>query len=1019
MLRRAFTRGVTAAATAFVLGAGLLPAALLAAAPAAHADGSPQPETVVPAGARWFPRQETLTTAGSGGYVAGDESGAYRWVNAADGSQVPAPYTGRATEWNRGVRAHSATGTVALIDASTGATTAQFTLPAGQKWAGVFTPDAILTTQPGTGGALAALHVLTLSGGQLTDRTVSGLPAGATGVPGLTGLGAMNGDLAAVLLAAGGSTHTYLLDFGSATLREVFATVPPAERRTVIIGGDQLVAYQPNGTTAYSVPLSDPTGAATATPVPETVGHGDVANPVPVPVGDRILFVRTPIAEHAYPALQSVPAGGGPAVTVLAQSGSSYAIAPDGSVLVTGGTGPEDWAVRRIAADGTVSVDRPLPPVPAHVYGLSYSAGRLVYSTDTAEQLPLLRRDITPGADPVAGPATILRRSGATPRPCATGVTCVPLRGLGTGTVAYTEPGSDFVTAPVPTSVSGIYDAEVGASDSEITSAAGYYAVVDTPSTARQTVIDFRQGYDGNIVTTRPITASAVWAGTLWTPGTAAGSLRPYSLATRTYGAAVQTAAPCTAPDDLQADGRWLYWSCGTTAGVYDRDSKRNIAVPAGPATLGDGYLVRHDTAGGTLQLTDVHSDSAVTSTLAAIPASGIADDRGITWSVDAFGGGVAYVDADQRIHVLPLAGIPRSPLAVVAAAPDTALNYPGPWHGEWDFSRPTGSWTLSVRNSAGHEVFTTTGTDRMAGTVRAEWNLTDADGRTASDGLYTATLVASPAAATAPLATYRSTFHVYQAPAWTRDFDDDGIGDLLAMTPGGRLDVRPGSGTGAGTIGRTTRQGGGWPASSTYVPIGDLAGDPCNDLLVRDSAGDLYRYDGCGALSYGPAQGLIGGGWNIYDLMTSPGDLTGDGRPDLLARTRSGDLYVYAGTASGAFARRVRIGWGFQAYAALAGAQDLTGDGAGDLLARDRSGVLWRYDGDGHGGLRPRVRVGGGWNVYTALAGVGDINGDGRCDLVARDTAGVLWRYDGLGDGQFAPRGRIGGGWQMYTRLL
>ncbi|MFF8381079.1 FG-GAP repeat domain-containing protein [Streptomyces sp. NPDC015661] len=252
--------------------------------------------------------------------------------------------------------------------------------------------------------------------------------------------------------------------------------------------------------------------------------------------------------------------------------------------------------------------------------------------------------------------------------------------------------------------------------------------------------------------------------------------------------------------------------------------------------------------------------------------------------------------------------------------------------------------------------------------------------------------------------------------PTW-RDLSGDGKGDLIGLTPTGTLTVRTGTGTGGLGTGASAT---GWPASSTVVPFGDLSGDRCNDLLVRDAAGMLTRYDGgCGkAFAPGGPKLTIGGGWQIYNSLTAPGDLTGDGRTDLLARTPAGELWLYADNGAGKFKPRVKIGFGYQIYNTVVGVGDLNGDKAGDLLARDTAGVLWRYYGTGRGTLAARVKVGGGWQVYNSVVGVGDFTGDGKADLVARDTAGVLWRYAGTGTGLFAGRVKIGAGWQMYKTL-
>ncbi|MFF1511720.1 FG-GAP repeat domain-containing protein [Streptomyces sp. NPDC058326] len=252
--------------------------------------------------------------------------------------------------------------------------------------------------------------------------------------------------------------------------------------------------------------------------------------------------------------------------------------------------------------------------------------------------------------------------------------------------------------------------------------------------------------------------------------------------------------------------------------------------------------------------------------------------------------------------------------------------------------------------------------------------------------------------------------------PEW-RDFSGDGKGDLIALTSGGSLTVRTGTGTGGLGTGASA---GGWPTGSTVVPFGDLSDDGCADLLVRNSSGVLTRYDGGCGTAFAPSgpRLTIGSGWQIYNSLSAPGDLTGDGRADLLARTPAGELYLYADNGAGKLAPRARIGGGWGVYNAITGAGDLNGDSFGDLLARDTAGVLWRYDGTGKGTLGGRVKVGGGWQVYNSLVGVGDFTADGRADLVARDTAGVLWRYAGNGAGAFGGRERIGGGWQMYTTL-
>ncbi|MGI5392753.1 trypsin-like serine protease [Streptomyces sp. CA-251251] len=164
-------------------------------------------------------------------------------------------------------------------------------------------------------------------------------------------------------------------------------------------------------------------------------------------------------------------------------------------------------------------------------------------------------------------------------------------------------------------------------------------------------------------------------------------------------------------------------------------------------------------------------------------------------------------------------------------------------------------------------------------------------------------------------------------------------------------------------------RVGGGWNAMKDLRAPGDLSGDALPDLVAKDKDGVLWLYPGKGDGTFG-TRARIGGGWGAYTI-TGTGDYNRDGGADLLARDGSGVLWLYPGTgkASPALGTRVRVGGGWSAYNALATAGDITGDGRPDLLARDTSGVLWLYKGTGGTGaatFKARVKVGGGWGAFN-----------------------------------------------------
>jgi hypothetical protein len=148
----------------------------------------------------------------------------------------------------------------------------------------------------------------------------------------------------------------------------------------------------------------------------------------------------------------------------------------------------------------------------------------------------------------------------------------------------------------------------------------------------------------------------------------------------------------------------------------------------------------------------------------------------------------------------------------------------------------------------------------------------------------------------------------------------------------------------------------------------GDVNGDSAVDLLARDGAGNLWLYPGTGTGGW-QARIQVGWGWNSMTALLGPGDLNRDGAVDVLARDGAGNLWLYPGTGTGGWQPRVQVGTGgWNVMTALLGPGDLTGDGVPDLLARDSRGNLLLYPGAGTGGFLPRSQVGWGWNVMTGL---------------------------------------------------
>ncbi|MFJ9901692.1 trypsin-like serine protease [Streptomyces sp. NPDC101152] len=165
------------------------------------------------------------------------------------------------------------------------------------------------------------------------------------------------------------------------------------------------------------------------------------------------------------------------------------------------------------------------------------------------------------------------------------------------------------------------------------------------------------------------------------------------------------------------------------------------------------------------------------------------------------------------------------------------------------------------------------------------------------------------------------------------------------------------------------------WGSRTRIVAPGDVTGDYLPDLLSVDSGGTLWIYPGKGDGTFGTAA-KVSTGWNQYNALLGHGDFDGDGKTDLIARQKStGYVYLYRGTGkagSGAFAGRIQVRtWPTSTYNTLDTVGDVNGDGRADLLARTPGGTLYLYPGTGKASseiFATRVSVGTGFQQYDLL---------------------------------------------------
>jgi hypothetical protein len=241
-------------------------------------------------------------------------------------------------------------------------------------------------------------------------------------------------------------------------------------------------------------------------------------------------------------------------------------------------------------------------------------------------------------------------------------------------------------------------------------------------------------------------------------------------------------------------------------------------------------------------------------------------------------------------------------------------------------------------------------------------------------------------------------------------DFDGDGADDLVYKFDDGEVTLDLGDQGYYTAIDSAQLK--------DLVLPGDITGDGRPDLLTVTATGSLQVHSGSAPLGDNALAGYttVSTGWQKYNKIFSPGDLNGDGRPDLLARSTTG-LYFFAGTgkASAPYGSAVQIGGaGWSQFNQLVGVGDFNGDGIGDVVARNSAG-LWLYTGSGTAtpSFSAKYQIGGtGWNQYNQIVG-GDYDGNGTEDLIARSYDGTLYFYEGNGNGTINPtRGKAGTDW-------
>ncbi|MDQ0581547.1 DNRLRE domain-containing protein [Streptomyces rishiriensis] len=196
-----------------------------------------------------------------------------------------------------------------------------------------------------------------------------------------------------------------------------------------------------------------------------------------------------------------------------------------------------------------------------------------------------------------------------------------------------------------------------------------------------------------------------------------------------------------------------------------------------------------------------------------------------------------------------------------------------------------------------------------------------------------------------------------------------DGIGDVFARMPDGKLYVYPGDGYGSVDISRRTTlrlpSGSPDPATFDQIIVGDYDADGRVDLFATATGGELWAFEGYTGATFLTVTKIASTAWLDRDLV-SVGDHDADGAPDLLWRSGSSSrLYLRFGVKDGA---------GGSTIASLSTAA-ASKTGADEVYAE-------------------------GWSTTTVptthLYGTPDVNADGIPDIWALSSAGSIYFYKG-----------------------
>ncbi|MFF3619818.1 DNRLRE domain-containing protein [Streptomyces sp. NPDC002467] len=221
--------------------------------------------------------------------------------------------------------------------------------------------------------------------------------------------------------------------------------------------------------------------------------------------------------------------------------------------------------------------------------------------------------------------------------------------------------------------------------------------------------------------------------------------------------------------------------------------------------------------------------------------------------------------------------------------------------------------------------------------------------------------------------------------------YPGDGLTDLIARMPDGKLYIYPGTGTGQFDAGR--RQEMQLPLSAPdpatfrqIVVVEDMDGDGLGDMFALDADG-FWAFSGYTGSSFTSYRKLATG-WAARDIV-GVRDVSGDKVPDLIFRDNANanrglalrkgkpgpnggadltSLASQAGSEGGVDLTYATTGWGRAALPIVLGTADATGDGIPDIWGVGTDGNQWLHQGGTTTIGGPTGRDEDGWNTFLTI---------------------------------------------------